>query len=197
MLAFIDPTAGRVDIDIAIAFARSSSSIVVESPSYRPSPSSCRCGCAVPCCRATPSITLYSPSRCPSTPVAVVLSVHHRRARAIPRRRGAIAPSLTAEEPLRRPLPSKSRVLTDDSGHSSRPFQASHPDGCCVASPHSAAFHLPEPFIAASPFVPLVRPAGCCVLSLLTPPPPICRHHCLSWRRRLLSRPSWASRPAG
>jgi hypothetical protein len=58
-----------------------------------------------------------------------VLSVHRRRARAVPRRRGAVArrpsplrsrravhcrrgavaPSLAVEEPLRRPLPSRSR----------------------------------------------------------------------------------------
>ena len=43
-------------------------------------------------------------------------------------------------------------MSTDDSGHSSRPSQASRPDGCRVASPHSAAFHLPASLIAASPF---------------------------------------------
>ena len=68
---------------------------------------------------------------------------------------------LTIKEPF--------AVSTDDSGHSSRPSQASRPDGCRVASLHSAAFHLPVPLIAASPFVPLVRPAGCRVSSLLTP----------------------------
>ena len=85
----------------------SSSSIVieVESPSCRPSPSSCRRGRTIPCRRAVPSITLYSPSRRSSPPIAVVLSVHRRRARAVPRRRGAIAPSLAVKEPLCRPLP--------------------------------------------------------------------------------------------
>jgi hypothetical protein len=68
-----------------------------------------------------------------------------------------------------------SSVSAVRSGYLSRPSQASRPDGCRVASPHSAAFHLPVPLIAASPFVPLVRPAGCRVSSLLTPPPPICR----------------------
>jgi hypothetical protein len=117
-----------------------------------------------------------------------VLSVHRRRAHAVPRRRGSIAPSLAVEEPLRHPLPSRSRVSTDDSGHSSRPSQASRLDGCRVASPHSAAFHLPAPLIAASPFEPLVHPAGCHVSLLLTTPPPICRCLRLSSRRRLLSR---------
>ena len=70
--------------------------IVVESPSRRPSPSSCRRGRAVPRRRAAPSITLYSPSRRPLPPIAFVLSVHRRRARAV-------------EEPSRRPSPSRSR----------------------------------------------------------------------------------------
>ena len=77
---------------------RSSLSIVVESPSRRPSPSSCRR--AVHRRSATPSITVNSPSRRPSPPIAVVLSVHRRRARAVPRRRGAVA---------RRPSPLRSR----------------------------------------------------------------------------------------
>ena len=76
----------------------SSSSIVikVESPLCRPSPRSCRHGRAVPRRRAAPSITLYSPSRRPLPPIAFVLSVHRRRARAV-------------EEPSRRPSPSRSR----------------------------------------------------------------------------------------
>jgi len=85
----------------------SSSSIVVKSPSRNSSPSSCRR--AVHCHSTALSITVYSPSRCPSPPIAVVLSVHCRRARAVPRRRGAVAPSLTVEEPSRRPSPSRSR----------------------------------------------------------------------------------------
>ena len=158
MLAFIAPTAGRVDIDIAITLARFLvvhrrrvtivPSLAVDLPSR---------SAVVP----RPPSPLYSPSRRPSPPIAVVLSVHRRRARAIPCRRGVITPSLAAEEPLRCPLPSRSRVLTDSSGHSSRPSQASCPDGCPVSSPHSTDFHLPVPLIAASPFVPLVHPAGC------------------------------------
>ena len=87
----------------------SSSSIIVKSPSHCPSKSSRRRGRAVPRRRAVPSITLNSPSRRPSLPIATVLSVHCRRARAVPCRRGAIAPSIAVEEPLRRPLPSPSR----------------------------------------------------------------------------------------
>jgi len=68
----------------------------------------------------------------------------------------------------------QSAMSTDDSGHSSRPSQASRTDGCRVSSPHAAAFHLPAPLITASPFVSLICPAGCCVSSLLTPPPPFC-----------------------
>ena len=137
---------------------RSSSSIVVESPSRRPSLSSCRR--AVHRRSAALSITVNSPSRRPSPPIAVVLSVHRCRARAVPRRqgavarrpsplrsrravhcrRGAVAPYLAIKEP--------SAVSTDDSGHSSRPSQV------VVALP------------------------------LLTPPPPICRR--LSLRHRLL-----------
>jgi hypothetical protein len=69
------------------------------------------------------------PSRCPSPPITVVLSVHCHRARAVPchrgaiarrpllsrsrrtvpHRRGAVAPSLAVKEPSRRPLPSRSR----------------------------------------------------------------------------------------
>jgi len=106
---------------------RSSSSIVVKSPFCHSSPSSCRR--AVHRRSAAPSITIHLPLRCPSLPIAVVLSVHRRRARAVPcrreaivhrpsplrsrraisHRRGAVAPSLTIEEPLRRPLPSRSR----------------------------------------------------------------------------------------
>ena len=226
-------------------------SIVVESPSRRPSPSSCRRGRAILRRCTAPSIIFNSLSRRPSPPIAVVLSVHCCRARAIPRHQGAVAPSLAVEEPSRHPLPLPSRshctvpcrqgaivpsiaiavkelwhhslpsrsrcavhchqgavapylaikepsaVSTDDSGHSSRPSQASHPDGCRVASPHAAAFHLPAPLIVASPFVPLVRPAGCHVSSLLTPSPPICWRLRLSSRHRHSSCPYQASCPAG
>jgi hypothetical protein len=54
---------------------------------------------------AAPSITVHSISRCPSPPIAVVLSVHHRCSRAVPCRRGAVAPSLTVEERSRRAVP--------------------------------------------------------------------------------------------
>ena len=196
---------------------RSSSSIVVKSPSRRSSPSSCRC--VVHRRSAAPSITVHSPSRCPSPPIAVVLSVHRRRARAVPRRRGDDAPSLTVEEPLRRPSPSRSRhaihcrrgavapyltikepsaVSTDDSGHSSRPSKP-----LVVRLVVALPLLTPPPPICRrpslrpSPFMPLVRPAGCPVSSLLTLPTPICRRLRLSLRRRLLSHPSQASRPAG
>ncbi len=195
---------------------RSSLSIFVKSPSRRSSPSSCRR--AIHRRSAASSITVHSPSCCPSLPIAVVLSVHRRRARAVPRRRGAVAPSLTVvEEPSRRPSPSRSRraihcrrapylaikeplaVSTDDSGHSSRP---SKPLVWLVVAlplltpPPPICRHLLS--LRPSPFVPLIRPAGCPVSSLLTPLPPICWRLRLSSRRRLLlSRPSRASRPAG
>ena len=111
-MAFIAPTAGRVDI--AITLAPSSSSIVVESPSRRPSPSSCRRAVHRHC--ATPSIAVNSPSRRPSPPIrcALGLSPLHLRCplpsrshHAVHGRRGAVAPSLAVEEPLRRPLLSR------------------------------------------------------------------------------------------
>ncbi len=159
----------------------SSLSIGAESPSCRPSPSSCRHGRAIPRRCAAPSVTLYSPSRHPSP--HNWLSVHRRRAHAVPCRRGAIAPSLAVKEPSR---------------HCRRGSIAPSicPDGCRVASPHSAALYLPVPLIAALPFVSLVRPAGYRVSSLLTPPPPICWHLRLSSHRCLLSHPSQASGPA-
>jgi hypothetical protein len=81
-----------------------------------------------------------------------VLSVHRHRACTVSCRQGAVAPSLTVKEPLRRPSPSRSRravhcrrgavalylaikdqsaVSTDNSGPSSRPskLQASCPAG--------------------------------------------------------------------
>ena len=119
---------------------RSSLSIVVKSPSRHSSPSSC-------CCAdhrriAAPSITVHSKSRGPLPPITIVLSVRRRCARAVPRRRGAVAPSLTVQEPLRRPSLLRSRravhcrqgavapyltvnevsaMSADDSGHSSCP----------------------------------------------------------------------------
>ena len=89
----------------------SSSSIVVEAPSCHPLPSSCYCGRTVPRSRAAPSITLNLPSRRSSPPIAVVHSVHRCPARAVPRLRGAVTPSIAVavEEPSRRPSPSRSR----------------------------------------------------------------------------------------
>jgi hypothetical protein len=137
---------------------------------------------------------------------------------AVPRRGGAVASSLTVEEPSRRPSPSRSRravphhrgavapylaikepsaVSSDDSGHSSRP---SKPLVWLVVALSLLTLPPPicrRPSLWPSPFVPLVRPAGCRVSLLLTPPPPICRRLRLSSCRRLLSRPSQASRPAG
>ena len=196
---------------------RSSLSIVVKSPLHRSSPSSCRR--TIHHRSAAPSITVHSPLGCPLPPIAVVLSVHRRRARAVPCRRGAVAPSLTVEEPLCRPSPSRSRravhcrrgavtpyliikelsaVSTDNSGHSSRPSKP------LVRLVVTLPLLTPPPPICRrlslrpSPFVPLVHPADCPISSLLTPPPPICRCLRLSSRRHLLfSCPSRASRLAG
>jgi len=138
--------------------------------------------------------------------------------RAVPCHQGAVAPSLTVEEPPRRPSPSRScravhcrrgavapylaikellAVSTDDSGHSACPSKPLV--RLVVALP---LLTLPPPIcrrlsLRPSPFMPLVRPAGCPVSSLLTPPPPICRHFRLSSRRCLLSCPSRASCLAG
>ena len=197
---------------------RSSSSIVVKSPSRRSSPSSCRR--AVHRRSAAPSITVHSTSCCPSPPIAVVLSVHRHHAHAVPCCQGAVARrramSLALEEPSRRLLPSRSRrtvhcrrapylaikepsaVSTDDSGHSSCPSKP------LVRLVVVLPLITPPPPICLrlslqpSPFVPLVRPAGCPVSSILTPPPPICRRLRLSSHCHvLLSRPSRVSRPAG
>ena len=147
----------------------------------------------------TPSLAVEEPSRPPSP---------SRSRRAVPCHRGAVTPSIVVEELSRHPSPSRSRrpcrqaaltvagIITNIR-HSSRPSQALCPAGCRVASPHAAASHLPAPLIAASPLVLFVHPAGCPVSLLFTLPPPICRRLLLSSRRRLLSRPSRASRSAG
>jgi hypothetical protein len=129
-----------------------------------------------------PSLAVEEPSRRPSP---------SRSRRAVHCRRGAVGPYLTIKEP--------SAVSTDDSGHSSRPSKP-----LVVQLVVALPLLTPPPPICRrlslrpSPFVPLVRPAGCPVSSLLTPPPPICRRLRLSSRRRLLlSRPSRASHPAG
>jgi hypothetical protein len=123
--------------------------------------------------------------------------------------RGAAVPSIAIKEPSRCPSPSRIRrssrraaltlagVVTNIR-HSSRPSQASCPAGCCVASPHASRRRLPSAGASHCGIASCAsRPADCRVSSLLTPPPPICRHLLLSLRRRLLSRPSWASHPAG
>ena len=208
---------------LPLRLRRSSLFIVVKSPSHHSLPPSC-CRHAVHRRSAAPSITIHLPSRCPSPPIAVVLSVHCRAveepSRAVPHRRGAVTPSLTVEEPLRRPLPSRSRhavhcrrgavmpyltikeplaVSADDSGHSSHPSKP-----LVVWLVAVLPLLTPLPPICRrlsfwpSSFVPLVCPASCPVSSLLTPPPPICQRLRLSSRRRLLlSRPSRASCPAG
>ena len=168
---FIVPTTDRVDIDMAIAITRFLA--VHLRLVRRPLPSSCHRGRAIPRPRAAP-ITLYLPLHHPSPLCSWSIS--------------AVVPCLTIKEPL---------ASTDESGHSSCPSQDSRPDGCPVDSPLATAFHVLASLIAASPFVPLVHPADCRISSLLMPPPPICRRIRLSSRRRLLSRPSRASRPAG
>jgi hypothetical protein len=172
----------------------SSSSIVVESPSRRPSPSSCRR--AVHRRSAAPSITINSPSRRPSPPIAVVLLVHRRRARAVPCRRGAVvrrpsllrsrrAPSLAVEEPSRHPLPSRSRRAIP-----------------CRRGAVAPSIAVEEPLRRTSPSrsrrpCRLTNPATC-----HTPPRWLSR--CLSSRRRLPSAGAShcgiafpASRPSG
>jgi hypothetical protein len=196
-------------------------SIVVKSPLRHSSLSSCR---RVVHRRSTaPSITVHSPSRCPSLPIAATLVPSlavEEPLRAVPRRQGAIAPPLTIEEPSRQPLPSRSRrtvhcrrgvvalyltikepsaVSTDDSGHLSRPSKP-----LVVRLVVALPLLTPPPPICwclslrTSPFVPLVHPTSCPVSLLLMPPPPICQRLRLSSRRHLLlSRPYRASRPAG
>ncbi len=59
---------------------------------------------------------------------------------------------------------------------------------CASASHHTAASHC-------DPLAPLVRLVV--ALPLITPPSPVRLHLCLSLHRHLLSRPSYASFPAG
>ena len=181
---------------------RSLLSIILKSPLCRSLPSSC-CRRAVHCCITAPSITVHSPSCCPLPPIAVVLLVHHRRARTVPRCRGAIAPSIAIKEPSRRTSPSRSRQpcrLTTPATRLAPPTSKPLFVRLVVTLP---LLMLPPPncrrlSLRPSPFVPLVRPASCPISSILTPPPPICRGLRLSSHRRvLLSRPSRASRPAG
>ena len=214
-MAFIASTAGRVDITIALApFLVIHCRQVIIAPFL-----ALELHRAVRRGSAAPSITVHSPSCCPSPPIAVVLSVHPRRARTVPRRRGAVAPTLTIKEPSRRPMPSRScravhccqgaaalslavkkllAVLTDDSGHSScspKPLVRLVVALSLLTPPPPNCRRLS---LRSLPFVPLVHPAGCPISSLLSPPPPICQCLRLSSRRRLLlSCLSRASRPAG
>jgi hypothetical protein len=166
---------------------RFSSSIVVESPLRRPSPSSSRCAVHRRC--AAPSITINLPSRRPSSPIAVVLLVHCRRARAIPRRqgavarhpsplrshcavhchRGAVAPSLAIKEPSHRPLPSRSRCAVHCHRGAVAPYLAIK-EPPAMSTDDSGHSSRPSQVVVALP--------------LLTLPPPICRR--LSLRHRLL-----------
>ena len=156
MLAFIAPTAGCVDIDIAIALARflvvhchrgqvtivPSLAVELLSRLHHPLPS--RRALHHPLVTIAPFIAAHrccalgpTPAALAPPPLAVEEPPH-----AAPRRQGAVTPSLTVEEPQRRPSPSRSRravhcrqgaiasylaikelsaVLTDDSGHSSCP----------------------------------------------------------------------------
>jgi len=160
---------------------RSSSSIVVKSPLRHSLPSSC--------CRAVyrhsvaPSITVHLPSRCPSPPIAVVLSVHCQSARAVPCRRGAVvhrpspprshrAVPHTIEEPSRRPSPSRSRRAV----HCRRGAVAPY-----LTIKELSAVSTDDSGHSSRPSKPLVI-RQVVVLPLLTPPPPIC------WRLSL--RPS-------
>jgi hypothetical protein len=179
---------------------RSSSSIIVKSPSPCSSPLSCRR--AVNRRSAAPSITVHSPSHRPSPPIAVVLSVHRRRARAVPCRRGAVPRrrSLALEEPSRRPSLLRSRraiprhrgAVATSIAVERRTSQSRIRRLCRLtnlATRHAPPRPLirlvvalplltPPPSICRrlslqpSPFVPLVRLAGCSVSSILTPPPP-------------------------
>ena len=104
-----------------------------------------------------------------------------RSRRAVPHRRGAVAPSLAVKEPsavapyliIKEPL----AVSTDNSGHSSRPSEP------LVRLVVTLPLLTPPPPICRrlslrpSPFVPLVLLAGCPVSSLL-----ICQRFPLSHR---------------
>ena len=121
----------------------------------------------------------------------------------------ALGSSLADEELLRRPLKSRSRRAVNCRRRTVIPYLAITTPATRHAPPRplvrlvvTLPLLTPLPPICRrlslrpSPFVPLVRPAGCPVSSLLTPPPPICRRLRLSSHRHLLlSRPSQASCP--
>jgi hypothetical protein len=150
-------------------------------------PSSCCRSGAVPHRHAAPSITLNLPSCHPSPHIAVVLSVHRHRARAVPRRRGAVATSIAVKEPLRRPLPLLSRshhavprnggaivpsIAVEEPSHRTLPSRSCRP--CLLLLTTPATRHAPP-----RPLVPMVV-----ALPLPTPPPYICRRLSL-WHRLL------------
>ena len=165
----------------------SSSSIVVESPSHRPSPSSCHRGCTVPCCCAAPSITLNLPLRRTLPLIAVVLSVHRRHAHAVPRQRGAVAPSLAVKEPLCHPLPSplrSHRAVPCRQGAAAPSLTVEEPLRHPLPSRSRRAVPchqgLTTPATCHAPPRPLVRMVV--ALPLLTPPPTIFRRLSLRYR---------------
>ena len=171
-MAFIAPTAGRVNIAIALApFLFIHRRQVTIAPTSR-----CQVAVAPPIAVAPrrPSQSIRHraihchPSPLYSQPITAALAPSlavKEPSCAVHCHRGAVAPSLTVGEPSRRPSPSRSRcaihcrrgavglyltikepsaMLTDNSGHSSRPS---------------------KPLV-----IRLVV-----VLPLLTPPPPICQ----------------------
>jgi len=150
-------------------------SLAVELPLQSRRPSSSRRALHHPQFAIARSIAAHHHCALGPLPLCLHHPLQSRSRFAVPRRQGAVAPSLAVKEPLRRPsLPSRSHcsvhchqgavapylaikepsaVSTDDSGHSSRP--------------------------PPRPLVPMVV-----ALPLLTPPPSICGH--LSLRHRLL-----------
>ena len=197
MLAFIAPTAGRVDIAIALALflVVHLSQVTIAVAPHRPSPSICH--------RAVHRRPRPSPLCSRSIAAALVPSLAVEEPLcAVPRSRGAFAPSLTVEEPSRHPSLSRSHravhcrrgavapyltikepsaMSTDNSGHSS-----------CPSKPHvvrlvvTLPLLMPPPPICRRlslrplPFVPLIRPASCPVSLLLMPPPPSASHHAVA-----------------
>ena len=178
-MAFITPTAGRVDIAIALApflvvhrcRVTIAPSLAVELPSRRPSPSR-RTIHHRPVSIVT-SIAFYrrfalgplpSSSRCPSP---------SRSRRTIHCHRGAVVLSLTIEELSRRPLPPRSRRAVSRR-HRAIGRVNGPPSQWPESSPTFVTRHVP----------PRPRLRLVVALPLLTSPPPICQRlslwHCLS-----------------
>ena len=179
-MAFIAPTAGRVDIAITLAPSSSPSScrravhrhcatpsIAVNSPSRRPSPPiRCALGLSLPhsCCpllsRSRHAIHCHcrqgaiAQSLAVKEPLCHPLPLPSRSYGTIPCRQGAVAPSIAIKEPLRRTLPSRSR----------RPCLLT-----TLATPHAPPRPLIQMVVA---------------LPLLMLPPSICRRLSL-WHRLL------------